>query len=226
MSGILQTLLSLAAAGTMMFSQAANTGAPQNDDEGLLFLTNRQWRLSSTYYPTLRMTHVPGQVRQLRPDASEALEVMYAAFKQETGKTLISVSGFRDYDKQDRLYTRKLKNTGSEAKADEYVARPGASEHQLGIAMDVGQMNEAQLAASFGKTEGGRWVKENSWRYGFIVRYGAEWEPITGYKYEPWHVRYVGKEVAASIHKDPVPLETYLLKHRKQVLLDLLNEED
>ncbi len=224
MDGFLQSLISLATAGCMLFSSAVDTAAPQNDGDGLLFLVNRTWQVSPDYIPELRMTNVPGQVRRMRPDASAALEEMYAACLAETGKTLVAVSGYRDYDKQARLYQNKLKSVGNKVeKADEYVARPGTSEHQLALAMDVGQANaKNNLMDSFGKTEGGVWVRENCWRFGFILRYGEAWESVTGYRYEPWHVRYVGKEAAAAIHETPMPLETYLLMHREKLLEELL----
>ena len=107
---------------------------------------------------------------------------------------------------------------GSKAKADEYVARPGASEHQLGLAMDVGQKSKVNLTASFGSTKGGKWVRENCWRFGFILRYDEGWEDVTGYNFEPWHVRYVGLEAAAELHENPMPFETYLLGLREERL--------
>ena len=112
---------------------------------------------------------------------------------------------------------------GSEEKADEYVARPGASEHQLGMAMDVGQRNSsAGLTSSFADTKGGAWIAENCWRFGFILRYQEGWEDITGYSYEPWHVRYVGLEHAQAMHEANVPMETYMEDLREQVMIDLL----
>lgn len=227
MAGIVQSIASLFAAGTLLLTDAVDTATPQNNDEGLLFLVNRQWRISENYTPPLRMTDVPGQVRRLRPDASAALEEMYAACKEEIGVTLTSVSGYRSYTKQTNIYNAKLKRVnGSRERADEYVARPGASEHHLGLAMDVGQKSKTNLTAAFGNTQGGKWVRENCWRFGFILRYEEDWEDITGYKFEPWHVRYVGKENAAKLHENPMPLETYLQILRESVLIDLVAEEE
>lgn len=227
MPSIIASLATLLTAGTMLVSGSLEAAAPQNNVNGLLFLANRQWMVSQYYSPVLRKAEVPGQLQSMREDASYALEEMYAACKEETGKTLTAVSGYRSYAKQNRLYNNKLKSVGNkQAKADEYVARPGASEHHLGMAMDVGQKNTTNLSQSFGSTAGGKWVRENCWRFGFILRYGEEWEPVTGYKYEPWHVRYVGKEIAAAIHENPVPLETFLLDYREQVLLDLFLKEE
>lgn len=227
MPQLLTSLASVLAAGSMLFTSTVETAAPQNNESGLLFLLNRQWRVSENYTPELRLTDVPGQVRRLRPDAASALEEMYAACKKEAGVTLVSVSGYRDYAKQSRLYQNKLKSVkGSVEKADEYVARPGASEHHIGLAMDVGQQGKTNLTSGFAKTKGGQWIAENCWRFGFILRYMDEWEDITGYKYEPWHVRYVGKENAAAIHANPRPLETYIQELRYDTMMDLLTGED
>ena len=111
-------------------------------------------------------------------------------------------------------------------KADEYVARPGASEHQLGLAMDVGQLNStSDLTGSFGKTKGGIWLAQHCWEYGFILRYQEGWEEITGYSAEPWHVRYVGKEYAKRIFDSDEPFETWMNRFRTQRLLELIGDD-
>ena len=227
MTSVLGKLISLAAAGTMMVSGAINKGAPQNDAEGNLFLVNRQWMVTEAYEPAkLDMSDVPGQVRKMRPEAAEALREMFAACKEETGLTLLSVSGYRSYAKQDGLFRAKLRNVKKNvAKAMEYVAPPGASEHQTGLAMDIGQKHKETLEVSFAKTEGGIWCRENCWRFGFILRYGEEWEDVTGYKYEPWHFRYVGKEFAKEIHDANIPYETWLAGYRVKVLKELLGRD-
>lgn len=223
MGSILTTLLSLAAAGTMMISAPIDQAAPQHDVHGNLFLINRQWRVHKQYVPeNMREADVPGQVRRMREDAAAALEDMYAACKEEANLTLTSVSGYRSYTKQSNIYNNKLDRVGSKAKADEYVARPGASEHQLALAMDVGQKGKVNLSESFAKYGGGKWIRENCWKFGFILRYDEGWEEVTGYEYEPWHVRYVGKELAAAIHEKNIPLETFLLLWREDMLRDIV----
>ena len=124
---VLGKILSLAAAGTMMVSGAVNKGAPQNDADGNLFLVSRQWMVTEAYEPAeLDMSDVPGQVRKMRPEAAEALREMFAACKEETGLTLLSVSGYRSYAKQDGLFRAKLRNVKKNVdKAMEYVAPPG-----------------------------------------------------------------------------------------------------
>ena len=224
MSTIWQSLASMAAAGAMLLSGAMETAAPHNAD-GELLLVNREWRISERYVPEVRVTNIPGQLRKLQPEAAAALEEMTAASKEEVGAQLMSVSGYRSYDRQERVYNNKLKNVkGDEEQADEYVARPGASEHQTGLSIDIGQKNSKAnaLGESFARTKGGQWVAENGWRFGFIIRYQEGWEEVTGYEWEPWHIRYVGKENAARLHDSPMPLEEYIMLIRTERLMSLL----
>ena len=173
MADLLTQLGSLAAAGMMLVSSALDVAAPQHDVDGLLFLINRQWRVSQNFVPEVVSANVQGNTRQMRADAAAALEEMFAACRKETGVSMVTISGYRSYRTQENIYDRKLKNVGGKAeKADEFVARPGASEHQLGLAMDVNERaREAGLTASFGRTVTGKWLKENCWRFGFILRY-------------------------------------------------------
>ena len=222
----LTRILSLLTAASTLVSGAIYKAAPQNDINGRLFLVNRQWMITAAYEPAdLEMSDVPGQVRRMRTEAAEALKEMFAACKEETGRQLLSISGYRSYDRQEGIYKHKLRSVkGNEAKAQEYVAPPGASEHQLGLAMDIGQKHKIHLERSFAETEGGKWCRANCWRFGFILRYDEPWEEITGYKYEPWHFRFVGKEYAKEIHDANVPLETWLIGHRLKVIGELLGK--
>ena len=224
---LLSSLASLGAAGMMLLTVPLDAAAPQNDVQGTMFLVNRQWTVTESYEPTdLRQAEVPGSVRQMREEAAAALEDMFAACKEEIGVTLISVSGYRSYSRQSNIYQRKLRAVKrDEAKAQEYVAPPGASEHHLGLAMDIGQKNKPHLNDKFADTEGGKWVWENSWRFGFILRYGKDWEDVTGYKYESWHFRYVGKELAKEIHEANIPYETWLIGYRTKLLERLLSDQ-
>lgn len=207
-----------------MLSSALGTVAPQHDVRGRLFLVNRDNAIHENYIPETTAADVKGQVRSMTPEAAAALKEMFDACKKQTGVTLVSVSGYRSYDKQNAIYKRKLKNSkGNIDKANEYVAPPGASEHQTGLAMDVGQQGKTNLSTSFASTKGGQWLREHCHEYGFIIRYDEGWENVTGYKYEPWHVRYVGKENAAKIHEAGVPLETWLIKQREENILRMLD---
>ena len=224
---LLTRILSLAAAGSMVVSGTLKEAAPHNDPDGLLFLVNRLWMVTEAYEPVdLDMSDVPGQVRLMRPEAAAALREMFAACKEEAGVQLLSVSGYRSYERQRNIYSRKLRSVKKdEAKAQEYVAPPGASEHQTGLAMDIGQKHKETLERSFEDTEGGKWCRENCWRFGFILRYDEPWEDVTGYKYEPWHFRYVGKEIAKEIYEAQEPYETWIAKYRIRVLREMLEGE-
>ena len=222
MAGMLEQLLSLAAAGAMMISTSLNAAAPQNDIDGTLFLQNRQWRAGSAYIPEVRVTEMKGKVRELRDDAAAALERMAADCKEATGEILVSVSGYRSYQTQATIYQRKVKSTGSQARADKYVARAGASEHQLGLAMDLGWADYHGTSEKFPRSKAGKWTTENCWKYGFILRYQAGWEEITGYNQEEWHFRYVGEEHAKAIYENQMPLENYLLLVRQDALMDIV----
>ena len=222
MATLLEQLLSLAAAGTMMLSTALMTAAPQNDINGLLFLQNRQWRVSSAYIPEVREAEVKGKVREMREDAAAALEQLFADCEAATGEYLVSVSGYRSYQTQASIYERKVKSTGSQARADKWVARPGASEHQLGLAMDIGWDDYQGTSDKFPRSKAGAWCTENCWKYGFILRYQAGWEETTGYSAEEWHFRYVGREHAERIYQNQMPLEDYLILLRQDALMDIV----
>ena len=184
---------------------------------GYLFLVNREYTLSSDYVPQdLVKPKVQANNNNilLRADAAAALEEMFQAAKDEQGLSLVAVSGYRSYGKQSVIFSNKVKKVGK-TKAMLLVAPPGASEHQLGLAMDLGSKKNTSLTESFFNTPEGKWVAENCHRFGFIIRYKEEWTDITGYAYEPWHVRYVGKEHAARIHELDIPFETYVAQLRQ-----------
>ena len=130
---------------------------------------------------------------------------------KETGRKIKSISGFRSYDYQKNLYARYVRRDG-ERKASMYSAKPGHSEHQTGLAFDIGGPNQNYwLRNSFDSTKEGIWLKDNAHRFGFILRYPKGKTHITGYDYEPWHFRYVGIEDATEIYKNNLTLEDYLL---------------
>ena len=182
---------------------------------GILCLVNRTNRLDKTYAPDdLIKPDVPTRKESLqerifmRPEAAHALEEMFAAALSEKGYTLLAVSGYRAYGYQQVLFNQKREAVGAE-KASETVAKAGESEHQLALAMDVQCADEPTLSEDFAYTKEGQWVEENAHRFGFIIRYKEEWTDITGYAYEPWHLRYVGVSHATDIHMLNIPYETY-----------------
>ena len=205
-------LLSLLLAVFNAFSlSAADLSNPLALGEYLI-LVNQDYVLSSSYEPEdLIKPNVRSDSSSIlmREEAAHALEELFAAAKQD-GLHLIAASGFRSYRTQELIYQRKIKNTGSVEKASLLVAPPGASEHQLGLAMDLKCKTVQSLHPSFAKSKEGQWILENAHRFGFIIRYKEEWTEVTGYSYEPWHIRYVGITHAQIIHDLDIPLEEYI----------------
>ncbi|NYI41835.1 M15 family metallopeptidase [Demequina lutea] len=146
---------------------------------------------------------VPGRGSQsLRAVAAEAMTRMYEA-ALEAGAPFSILSTYRPYGVQRSLYSGYVSASGRAA-ADRVSARPGFSEHQTGLAADVFDVQANQLKASFGTSAAGEWLAANAYRYGYIVSYPNGKEAVTGYKWEPWHLRFVGLDVAASMHDQGV----------------------
>lgn len=144
----------------------------------------------------------------LRQDAAAAVEKLLSAAGSE-GVKLMLVSGYRSYGTQQSVYNGYVSSQGR-AYADATSAQPGHSEHQTGLAADLGVQNrKCQLEACFGNTPEGQWLAANAHKYGFVVRYQKDKENLTGYEYEPWHMRYVGKELAAKLYSSGQTMEQY-----------------
>ncbi|MDD2435434.1 MAG: M15 family metallopeptidase [Bacilli bacterium] len=137
----------------------------------------------------------------------------YEAFKKmadDAAKKELYIKGrsaYRAYNTQSYIYTSYLNNYGY-VWAENYSARPGHSEHQTGLALDIGSNNSEDLG-NFEATPEFKWVKDNAHKYGFILRYPKDKEYITGYSYEPWHYRYVGIDVATKIYELNLTFEEY-----------------
>ncbi len=129
---------------------------------------------------------------------------------RKKGYTLLIVSGYRTEEYQRNLYENSINQNGKEH-ADKYSARPGHSEHQTGLAVDIS--NKAGVLDGFEQYDVYDWVIENAHKYGFIERYPKGKEFITGYSYEPWHYRFVGVEAATVIHDENITLEEYAVKY-------------
>ena len=119
------------------------------------------------------------------------------------------MSSYRSYDYQVNLYNNYVKSDGKDA-ADTYSARPGFSEHQTGLAVDI--YNKELPYTSFEETKEFEWMQKNAYKYGFILRFPKDKVNITGYQYEAWHYRYVGKKAAKYIHDHNITLEEYYIK--------------
>ena len=128
---------------------------------------------------------------------------------EESGINLSITSGYRSYSYQKTLFNNYAAKDGIEA-ASRYSARPGQSEHQTGLALDLAsQSGKCTLSTCFKDTDEGKWLNENAWKYGFILRYPEGKEEITGYMFEPWHFRYVGKKEAKKIQDSGLTIEEY-----------------
>ncbi|SFS07908.1 D-Ala-D-Ala carboxypeptidase. Metallo peptidase. MEROPS family M15B [Agrococcus baldri] len=136
----------------------------------------------------------------VRPETDAALAGLSTAMRAAIGEGVHVFSSYRSYATQTGLYNNYVARWG-QAEADTTSARPGHSEHQTGLAVDVvGTGGQCRLNTCFGDTAAGRWIAENAWQQGFIVRYPRGLEGITGYEWEPWHLRFVGVEVASAMH--------------------------
>ena len=178
-------------------------------------LVNKKRRLPADYIPEdLVRIDVPTiltfeEVNHLRKPASDALFEMFRAAEEEEGFILTARSGYRSYRTQVSLFDSNVRAHGREY-ADKFSAKPGTSEHQSGLAMDItAEVMNYQLEQSFGETAEGIWTAANAHRFGFIIRYPEGKEKITGYAYEPWHLRYVGKALAEEIYGKKITLEEY-----------------
>lgn len=148
------------------------------------------------------------EARYLRKEASDALAELFAAAAKK-GVELCAVSGFRSYELQQTVFNKHVNQMGFNA-ALRVSAMPGRSEHQTGLAIDISSKSmNYSLSKSFANTREGKWLAENAAKYGFILRYPEGKESITGYDYEPWHFRYVGKDAATDIMEKGLTLEEY-----------------
>ncbi|MCU9613613.1 M15 family metallopeptidase [Caldibacillus lycopersici] len=184
--------------------------------ENLLVLVNKEIMLPSDYIPSdlvrpnVAFSFGDQDIEKsyMKQVAADALEAMFAQAKAE-GVNLFAVSGYRSYARQDQVFQAEVAAKGEE-KAMEAVAVPGQSEHQTGLAMDIsGASVDYLLTESFEDTAEGKWLAENAHKFGFILRYPKGKESITGYKYEPWHFRYVGEEMATIIYEHDWTLEEF-----------------
>ena len=147
----------------------------------------------------------PGENKTARRE----IERLMTAGNRE-GLQFVIRSGYRTYEHQAQLYSEYVARDGQVA-ADKYSAQPGHSEHQTGLTFDIGSVASTNdFRISFGNTPEGAWLQDHAHEYGFIIRYPEGKEHITGYQYEPWHVRYVGQSLAEELYDSHETLEEYL----------------
>lgn len=174
-------------------------------DTRLLELVNSDYPISGVPDSRVNITTAPTvaysfNTIDLHEKALEAVEEMFAAARKANIKSLYVCSGYRDYATQKRLY--------EEATDKSFVQPPNHSEHQTGLAVDIMAGNVSQEA--MGSSREGRWLAENSWKYGLILRYAADKQDITGIACEPWHFRYVGQPHAWYCRQNGLCMEEYI----------------
>ncbi|MFJ5759587.1 D-alanyl-D-alanine carboxypeptidase family protein [Neobacillus sp. NPDC093182] len=183
--------------------------------ESIPVLVNKQNKLPDNYNPTdLVYTEIPfvsgvtNEKRKMRKEAAVAVNQLFAGAKAE-GISLLGVSAYRSHATQTTLFNYYVNRDGYE-KARTYSALPGTSEHETGLSIDVtGGNGKCAAENCFGGTKEAIWLEQHAAEYGFIIRYPKGKESITGYQYEPWHLRYVGKEIALEIMNKGITLEEY-----------------
>lgn len=175
-------------------------------------LVNKYNYLTEDYVPENLQTvdkKYSSKALQLVDYAKEAFEELSEAASKEN-YTVLAMSSYRSYQYQYNLYNRYVNTDGIEA-ADTYSARPGYSEHQTGLAVDV--YNGKEDFTNFEKTKEYNWMQDNAYKFGFILRFPKDKVLETGYQYESWHYRYVGKEIAKYIHDNNLCFEEYYATH-------------
>jgi len=175
----------------------------ENEVTSITVVVNKKHKLPTDYVPKL-VSIFSGK---MRPEAAEALELLFASAKT-AGLNPLLVSSYRSYAMQEQVYNGYVNQNG-QTEADTFSARPGHSEHQTGLAVDVDDGSGCQLETCFGNTELGKWLSTNAQKYGYIIRYQEGKDSLTGYQYEPWHIRYVGTDVATAIYKSGQTLDEY-----------------
>jgi zinc D-Ala-D-Ala carboxypeptidase len=178
-------------------------------------LVNKQNRLPDSYTPEdLIYTDIPfiiserSERRKMRREAAGAIEKLFTGASLQ-GIQLLGVSAYRSHSAQEALFNFYAKRDGYE-KARTYSALAGTSEHETGLAIDVtGGNGQCPAQDCFGFTKEAKWLREHVANFGFIIRYPKGKEAITGYTYEPWHLRYVGSAIAKEVMDREITLEEY-----------------
>lgn len=187
------------------------SGSFQNDSEILLVndnsLLHESYMPDNLTVPKIKFVeNAEAEEKQLDEEVAKQIEKLFASAKKED-IIYIGTSGYRSYESQKKIYNREVRKNGKRA-AKDYVAQPGSSEHQTGLCIDV--TNEIKWFDE--STIEAQWLANNAHEFGFIIRYPKGKENITGKKYEPWHIRYVGLDVAKEIYYSKLTLEEYLMK--------------
>lgn len=187
-------------------------------DQWYLTLVNAKNPMTEEDVPEVATEDVDSSGYQVDARILDDLRDMFEAARAD-GRSPMICSAFRAWDTQVALYENKIQRVMNEDGLDEenaavkaatVVAKPGTSEHQIGLALDIVSSEYTNLDEAQMETEDQQWLMENSWKYGFILRYPLDRSDITGIIFEPWHYRYVGKKAAKEITEQNLTLEEYL----------------
>ncbi len=186
-----------------------------NLQESIYFVVNKQRPLPMSYIPPNlvmpKIELIPGdnpEEQQLRSEAATAAEELFDA-AENAGYKLVMASGYRSAQLQEIVFNGYAARDGVEA-ANKYSAKPGTSEHQTGLALDITTAGRTcYLEVCFADTKEGKWLKNNAYKYGFHLRYQKDKEGITGYQFEPWHFRYVGTDLAQRLYDSKQTMEEF-----------------
>ena len=173
-----------------------------------IMMVNKTYGLPSDYLPVDTVEDSKGKTNTCNKCINKLAYSSFATMKADAaalGLNIYIASGYRPYVSQENIYNRYVKRDGKKA-ADTYSARPGYSEHQTSYTFDLNSIND-----SIAKTNEGKWVNENAYLYGFIIRFPKGKDSYTGYKYESWHLRYVGYDLARKLYNNGnwISLEEY-----------------
>jgi D-alanyl-D-alanine carboxypeptidase len=173
-------------------------------------VVNKKRPLNPKTYIPANLKRYPGSSVKLAAPARDALVLMAAAMKKAGAGTLVLNSGYRSYASQKIIHAAKVSQLGLKA-GEALAARPGYSEHQTGLAADVSAYKQGcAIYTCFSATKAGKWLAENAWQYGFVIRYPYGQTKITGYQFEPWHLRFIGLEIATDMRaKNILTVEKY-----------------
>lgn len=185
------------------------------DSKSITVYVNKEYCLPKYYVPeNLVVPNITfdtagnSERKFMRVEAAEAIEKMFAAALDE-GITLYGISGYRSYDRQKEIFLNNIVHKGKKHTL-KYSAVPGTSEHQTGLAMDVSSKSvRYKLITSFANCVEGKWLADNAHLFGFIIRYPKDQYDFTGYAYEPWHIRYVGEDLADYLYINNMTLDEY-----------------
>lgn len=216
MSGLTEQVVAvgLAALAQLPHPQDIQASQASWEPDSIHVLVNRQNPLEPEDYSPEDLTEV--QVRSaaeqpvyLREEPASAVEDLFRDARDD-GISLAVTSGYRSFESQARLYSARHDQHGTEA-TDEFAARPGYSEHQTGLAVDVISIDnpECILGECFHETPEFEWLEDHAHNFGFLIRYPEGLEHITGFAFEPWHLRYVGTETAEEVADQDIALEKY-----------------